>query len=46
MTWLCMGVRLQALRWTFEAAPGHPALGKICEHMKAHATKAVVRGEH
>lgn len=42
----CMSARLQALQWTFAAAPGHPALKEICEHIKAHATKAFSRDEH
>ncbi len=34
---MCQHVSLQVLQWVFAAAPGHPALQEICDHIAANA---------
>ena len=37
---------VQALQWTFAAAPGHPALRDLCEFIRQHVDKLFSSDEH
>ena len=37
---------IQVLQWVFAAAPGHPALREMCEHVAAHAMASFGMADH
>lgn len=42
----CALAALQILQWVFAAAPGHPALREMCEHVATHAMVSFGMADH